>query len=58
MSKILIGVLSGVFVGAAIYELAKRFNPKFITMAQDLAISAVDELSGYRTESEDAGQLL
>jgi hypothetical protein len=46
MSKILIGVFSGVFVGAVVYELIKRSNPQLIVKLQDLAVAAVDELSG------------
>ena len=46
MSKILIGVFSGVFVGAVVYELVKRSNPGLIVKLQDFAVAAVDELSG------------
>lgn len=46
MSKILIGVFGGIFLGAVIYELVNRSNPEFIQKLQDMANRKVDELCG------------
>ncbi|HIJ90552.1 MAG: hypothetical protein OEV89_07270 [Desulfobulbaceae bacterium] len=46
MSKILIGVFSGIFIGAVIYELVNRANPDFIKKIEDLASNKVDEMLG------------
>jgi hypothetical protein len=46
MSKILVGVFSGIFIGAVIYELINRTNPGFIKKVEDLACSKIDELCG------------
>jgi hypothetical protein len=46
MSKVLIGVFSGIFIGAVIYELVNRTNPGFIKKVEDLASSKIDDLCG------------
>ena len=45
MSKIVIAVLSGIFIGAILYELLDRFNPEFIKKVEDLASRKIDEPS-------------
>jgi uncharacterized membrane-anchored protein YhcB (DUF1043 family) len=59
MSKILIGVFSGIFIGAVIYELVNRTNPEFIKKVEDLASNKIDELCGTQhatvvTEAHEA----
>ena len=44
MSKVFIGVFSGIFIGAVIYELLTRSNPEFIKKVEDLASRKIDEL--------------
>ena len=44
MSKVFIGVFSGIFIGAVIYELLTRSNPEFIKKVEDLACRKIDEL--------------
>jgi uncharacterized membrane-anchored protein YhcB (DUF1043 family) len=44
MSKVFIGVFSGIFIGAVIYELLNRSNPEFIKKVEDLASRKIDEL--------------
>ena len=44
MSKVFIGVFSGIFIGAVIYELLTRANPEFIQKVEDLANRKIDEL--------------
>ncbi len=51
MSKILIGVFSGIFIGAVIYELVNRTNPEFIKKVEDLASSKLDDLCGVVNET-------
>ena len=46
MSKVLIGVFTGIFLGAVIYELVNRTNPELVQKLQDLASRKVDELCG------------
>jgi hypothetical protein len=46
MSKILVGVFSGIFIGAVIYELINRTNPGFIKKVEDMASNKIDELCG------------
>ena len=46
MSKVLIGVFTGIFLGAVIYELVNRTNPELVQKLQDLASKKVDELCG------------
>jgi hypothetical protein len=51
MSKVLIGVFSGIFIGAVIYELINRTNPEFIKKVEDMACSKMDALCGVATDS-------
>ena len=44
MGKVLIGVLSGVFIGAVIYELLCRNNPELIRKMEELTSQKVDDL--------------
>ncbi|MEI6208474.1 MAG: hypothetical protein WCP20_16985 [Desulfuromonadales bacterium] len=44
MSKVFIGVFSGIFIGAVIYELLNRTNPEFIKKVEDLATRKIDDL--------------
>lgn len=44
MSKVLIGVFSGIFIGAVIYELLNRTNPDFMRKMEDLASRKVDDI--------------
>jgi len=46
MSKVLIGVFTGIFLGAVIYELVNRTNPELVQKLQDMACKKVDELCG------------
>ena len=50
MSKIVIGVLSGIFIGAVLYELLDRYNPELIKKVEELASRKIDELSDVRSE--------
>ena len=49
MSKVLVGVFTGIFLGAVIYELVNRTNPELVQKLQDLACKKVDELCGDQT---------
>ena len=44
MSKVFIGVFSGIFIGAVIYELLNRTNPEFMQKVEDLASRKIDDL--------------
>ena len=44
MSKVFIGVFSGIFIGAVIYELLNRSSPEFIKKIEDLANRKIDAL--------------
>ena len=44
MSKVFIGVFSGIFIGAVIYELLSRSNPEFVRKIENLANRKIDEL--------------
>ena len=44
MSKVFIGVFSGIFIGAVLYELLNRSAPEFIKKVEDLACRKIDEL--------------
>jgi len=44
MSKVLIGVFSGIFIGAVIYELLNRTSPDFMRKIEELASRKVDDL--------------
>lgn len=46
MSKVLIGVFSGIFIGAVIYELINRTNPEWIKKVEDMAGNKMDALCG------------
>lgn len=46
MAKILIGVFSGIFIGAVIYELINRTNPDLIKKVEEFAAHKVDEVCG------------
>jgi hypothetical protein len=54
MSKILIGVFSGIFIGAVIYELVNRTNPELIKKVEDMASNKIDALCGVASESHEA----
>jgi hypothetical protein len=43
MGKVLIGVLSGIFIGAVIYELLCRNNPELIRKMEELTSRNVDD---------------
>ncbi len=51
MSKVLIGVFSGIFLGAVIYELINRTNPELIRKVEEFACSKVDDLCGLNEEN-------
>ena len=51
MAKMLIGVFSGIFIGAVIYELLNRTNPDLIRKIEEMASSKVDELYGDTRET-------
>ena len=40
------GVFSGVFIGAIVYEIINRTNPELIKKVEGFASSRVDELCG------------
>ncbi len=44
MGKVLIGVLSGIFIGAVLYELLCRSNPELIMKMEELTSRRVDDL--------------
>ena len=46
MSKILIGVFSGIFIGAVLYELINRTNPELIKKVEEFAGNKIDGLFG------------
>jgi uncharacterized membrane-anchored protein YhcB (DUF1043 family) len=44
MSKVFIGVFSGIFIGAVIYELLNRTNPELMQKIEDLASRKIDKM--------------
>ncbi len=50
MSKVFIGVFTGIFIGAVIYELLNRTNPEFIQKVEDLANRKIDDLCDIQTK--------
>ena len=44
MGKVFIGVLSGIFIGAVIYELLCRNNPELIRKMEELTSRKDDDL--------------
>lgn len=59
MSKVMIGVFSGIFIGAVIYELLNRTSPAFIQKIEKMASNKVDEMCAVAsgtivTESHEA----
>ena len=50
MSKVFIGVFTGIFIGAVIYELLNRTNPEFINKLEDLANRKIDDLCDIQTK--------
>ncbi len=51
MSKILVGVFSGIFIGAVIYELINRANPELIKKVEEFASHKIDEVCGVHPET-------
>ncbi len=51
MSKVLIGVFSGIFIGAVIYELINRTNPELIKKVEEFASSKIDDVCGVNHET-------
>ncbi len=43
MTKLMIGVFLGVFVGALIYDVVNRENPKLIKRVRDKAAKKINE---------------
>jgi uncharacterized membrane-anchored protein YhcB (DUF1043 family) len=50
MSKVFIGVFTGIFIGAVIYELLNRTNPEFLKKVEDLASRKIDDLCDIQTK--------
>ena len=46
MGKILMGVFSGVFIGAVVYELINRTDPQLIKKVEAFACSKMDTVCG------------
>ncbi len=44
MSKLFVGVFSGVFIGAVIYELLNRTNPEFVGKVERLVSRKIDDI--------------
>jgi hypothetical protein len=51
MSKVLIGVFSGIFIGAVIYELINRTNPELIKKVEEFASHKIDDVCGVINET-------
>ena len=51
MSKILVGVFSGIFIGAVIYELINRTNPELIRKVEEFASHKIDDVCGITPET-------
>ena len=51
MGKVLIGVLSGVFIGAVIYELLCRNNPELIRKMEELTSRKADDVCDVKIKS-------
>jgi hypothetical protein len=58
MSKVLIGVFTGIFIGAVVYELVNRTNPELIKKLEKLTSDKIDNLcgvpAGAATEAHEA----
>lgn len=54
MSKVLIGVFSGIFIGAVIYELVNRTNPELIKKLEKLTSDKIDNLCGVTEAAAEA----
>ncbi|MEI6703088.1 MAG: hypothetical protein WCL71_06070 [Deltaproteobacteria bacterium] len=50
MSKVFIGVFTGIFIGAVIYELLNRTNPEFLKKVEDLTSRKIDDLCDIQTK--------
>ena len=50
MSKVFIGVFSGIFIGAVLYELLNRNNPEFMRKVEERANRKIDELCGIKPD--------
>ena len=50
MSKVFIGVFSGRFIGAVLYELLNRNNPEFMRKVEERANRKIDELCGINPD--------
>ena len=50
MSKVFIGVFSGIFIGAVLYELLNRNNPEFMRKVEERANRKIDELCGINPD--------
>jgi len=56
MGKIFIGMFSGIFIGAVIYELLNSTNPEFLKKVGDMTNKKLDELcspSGIVNKSDE-----
>jgi hypothetical protein len=51
MSKLFVGVFSGIFIGAVIYELLNRNSPEFMRKVEELANRKVDDLCGIKPDT-------
>jgi len=51
MSKILVGIFSGIFIGAVIYELINRTNPELIRKVEEFAAHKIDDVCGVHPET-------
>ena len=51
MGKVLVGVLSGIFIGAVLYELRCRSNPELIMKMEELTSRRVDDLCDVKIKS-------
>ena len=57
MGKIFIGMFSGIFIGAVIYELLNSTNPEFLKKVGDMTNKKLDEFcscpSGVVNKSDE-----
>ena len=51
MSKLLVGVFSGIFIGSLVYELINRTKPELIKKVEAFAHSKVDRFSGVNHDT-------
>ena len=51
MSKVLVGVFAGIFIGAVVYELVNRTNPELIQKLEKMTSDKIDSLCGVNTGS-------